>query len=147
MSEAHESETLEFLFAQVCKLKHARVQTLLEAIGLYRGQPPVLRALWAQDGLTHTDLARTLEVQPATITKMINRMEKNGFVQRRQDADDQRVWRVYVTEAGRAVQEDVRQVWRMLEQEAFEGFTMEERVLLRRFFLQIRENLVRASGD
>jgi MarR family transcriptional regulator, organic hydroperoxide resistance regulator len=54
---------------------------------------------------------------------------------------------VYVTEAGRAVQEDVRQVWRMLEQEAFEGFTMEERVLLRRFFLQIRENLVRASGD
>jgi MarR family transcriptional regulator, organic hydroperoxide resistance regulator len=146
VSEAHESETLEFLFAQVCKLKHARVQTLLEAIGLYRGQPPVLRALWAQDGLTHTDLARTLEVQPATITKMINRMEKNGFVQRRQDADDQRVWRVYVTEAGRAVQEDVRQVWRMLEQEAFEGFTMEERVLLRRFFLQIRANLIRASG-
>ena len=147
MSELPEVETLDFLFAQICKLKHARVQALLEGIGLYRGQPPVLRALWAQDGLTHTDLARSLEVQPATITKMINRMEKNGFVQRRQDPDDQRVSRVYLTEAGRAVQEDVRQVWRTLEQEAFGGFTMEERVLLRRFFLQIRENLILASSD
>jgi DNA-binding MarR family transcriptional regulator len=145
VSQSPESETLDFLFAQICKLKHARVQSLLEGIGLYRGQPPVLRALWAQDGLTHTDLARTLEVQPATITKMINRMEKNGFVQRRQDADDQRVWRVYLTDAGRAVQEDVRQVWRTLEQEAFDGFTIEERVLLRRFFLQMRQNLIRAS--
>ena len=147
MSQLPESETLDFLFAQICKLKHARVQSLLEGIGLYRGQPPVLRALWMQDGLTHTDLAHALDVQPATITKMINRMEKNGFVQRRQDPDDQRVSRVYLTEAGLAVQEDVRQVWRTLEQEAFDGFAIEERVLLRRFFLQIRENLVHAWGD
>lgn len=144
MSQSSDSETLDTLFAQACKLKHARVQGLLEEIGLYPGQPAVLRALWAQDGLTHTDLARALQVQPATITKMINRMEKNGFVRRRQDADDQRVSRVYLTEAGRAVQEDVRQVWHRLEQEAFDGFTLEERVLLRRFFLHIHANLIRA---
>jgi DNA-binding MarR family transcriptional regulator len=146
MTESSEAESLDSLFAQVCRLKHARIHTLLEALGLYRGQPSVLQALWEQEGLMHTELARRLQVQPATITKMLQRMEKAGFVARRPDPDDQRVSRVYLTETGRAVRADVQQVWRQLEEEAFAGFTLEERFLLRRFFLHIRENLGRATS-
>jgi DNA-binding MarR family transcriptional regulator len=87
-----------------------------------------------------------MRVQPATITKMIRRMEKTGFVERRQDPNDQRISRVYLTDAGRAVQEDVRQVWHTLEKEAFADFSQEDRALLRRFFRQIRENLLGATG-
>jgi DNA-binding MarR family transcriptional regulator len=141
MTEPTEAESLDSLFAQICRLKHARIHTLLEALGLYRGQPSLLQALWEHEGLMHTELARRLQVQPATITKMLQRMEKAGFVERRPDTDDQRVSRVYLTEVGRAVRSDVQQVWRQLEEEAFAGFTLEERVLLRRFFLHIRENL------
>ncbi len=146
MTEPEEAESLDSLFAQICRLKHARIHTLLEALGLYRGQPAVLQALWEQEGLMHTELARRLEVQPATITKMLQRMEKAGFVERRPDPDDQRVSRVYLTGAGRAVRADVQQVGRRLEEEAFAGFTLDERVLLRRFFLHVRENLKRVSG-
>jgi DNA-binding MarR family transcriptional regulator len=146
MTEPAEAESLDSLFAQICRLKHARVHTLLEALGLYRGQPSVLQALWEQEGLMHTELARRLRVQPATITKMLQRMEKTGFVERRPDPDDHRVSRVYLTEAGRAVRADVQQVWRRLEKEAFAGFTHNEQVLLRRFFLHIRENLNRVTG-
>jgi DNA-binding MarR family transcriptional regulator len=146
MTEPAEAESLDALFAQICRLKHARIHTLLEGLGLYRGQPSVLRALWAQEGLMHTELARRLQVQPATITRMLQRMEKAGFVQRRPDPDDQRVSRVYLTEGGRAVQAGVQQVWRQLEEEAFAGFAPEERALLRGFFLQIRENLERVAG-
>ena len=146
MTESSEAESLDSLFAQVCRLKHARIHTLLEALGLYRGQPSLLQALWEQEGLMHTELARRLQVQPATITKMLQRMEKAGFVARRPDPDDQRVSRVYLTETGRAVRADVQQVWRQLEEEAFAGFTLEERLLLRRFFLHIRENLRRATS-
>ena len=141
-----EAESLDRLFSQICRLKHARVHTLYEALGLYRGQPRVLHALWDQEGLTHTELSRKLRVQPATITKMIQRMEKAGFVERRHDADDQRVSRVYLTAAGRAIREDVQQAWRRLEEEAFAGFAEDERVLLRGFFLRVRDNLVQASG-
>ena len=146
MTQPSEPESLDFLFAQICRLKHARVQNLLESLGLYRGQPPVLRALWDQEGLTQTEIARHLQVQPATMTKMLKRMEKAGFVERRPDPDDQRVSRVYLTAAGRAIREDVQQVWRRLEEEAFSGFSEEERVLLRGFFLRIRDNLVQASA-
>ncbi len=145
MPGTSEPESLDRLFAQICRLKHARVHTLYEALGLYRGQSRVLGALWEQEGLTHTELAHLLRVQPATVTKMLQRMEKAGFVERRHDLEDRRVSRVYLTAAGRAVREDVQEVWRRLEEEAFAGFTEKECMLLRQFFSRIRDNLTEAT--
>ena len=54
---------------------------------------------------------------------------------------------VYLTDAGRSIRSDVEQVWRTLEDETFVGFTVEERLLLRQFFLHMRDNLIQASGD
>ena len=136
-----ESESLSRLLGQISKLRRTRAHTLLDSLGLHRGQPWVLHELWELDGLTHSDLARRLQVQPATITKMITRMEKAGFVQRRPDTDDQRVSRVYLTEAGRTVRADVQQVWQQLEAEAFAGFSDAERLVLDQSFRHIRENL------
>jgi len=147
MSQELGREPIGHLLAQVCRLHHTRARTLLEGVGLYRGQPPVLRALWENEGLTHSDLAKQLHVQPATITKMIQRMERAGFVQRRPDPEDERVSRVYLTEAGRAVQEDVQNIFQSLEEETLAGFGPEERTLLQRFLFQLRENLRRVTGD
>jgi DNA-binding MarR family transcriptional regulator len=146
MSHEEGSESLDFLLAQVSKLHRGRVHALFEELGLYHGQPPLLFALWDQDGQTHTELAGRLHIQAATMTKMVQRMEKAGFVERRADPEDQRVSRVYLTDVGRNIREDVNQVFRQLEDETFANFTLEERVLLRRFFLQLRENLLRAGG-
>jgi DNA-binding MarR family transcriptional regulator len=147
MPQPLEPESLDFLLVQICRLHHARAYTLLEELGLYRGQPPVLFALWEREGLTHSELAARLHVKPATITKMINRMEKTGFVQRRSDPEDQRVSRVYLTDAGRAIQNEVERVWRTLLKETFVGFSPEERALLRRFFLQMRDNLLQVTEE
>ena len=145
MSPAPQAETLDFMLTQVCKLHRSRAHTLLEELGLYHGQPPMLFALWAQDGQTHTELAARLHIQPATMSKMVQRMEHAGFVGRRDDPEDQRVSRVFLTDTGRAIKENVHQVWRTLEDETFAGFTLEEHVLLRRFLLQMRENLLRVN--
>ncbi len=147
MSQQPDAESLNSLFVQVARLHHARAHTLLEAIGLYRGQPQMLYALWEQDGQTHSKLAARLHVQPATMTKMVQRMEKAGFVERRGDPADQRVSRVYLTTAGRTIRAEVEQVWHTLEAETFAEFSAEERVLLCRWLQQMRANLKRAVGD
>ncbi|MBN2390027.1 MAG: winged helix-turn-helix transcriptional regulator [Anaerolineae bacterium] len=147
MPSNEKPESLDFLLAQVGKAHRARMFTLFEELGLYHGQPPMLFALWDQDGQTHTELAGRLHIQASTVTKMVQRMEKAGFVERRNDPDDQRVSRVYLTPAGYAVRENVNRVWRQLEDETFDGFTLEEQVLLRRFFRQMRDNLFRFGGD
>ena len=147
MSEQRtELEALDFLLSQVCRLHYVRAQGLLDAIGIYRGQPPVLYVLHEQEGLTQSELAARLEVAPATVTKMLQRLERAGFVQRQTDSEDQRVSRVYLTDAGRAIQGDVVAVLGRLAAETFGNFTIEERVVLRRLMIDMRENLSRVVG-
>ena len=76
MSQHANTVSLNFLLIEVCKLHYANSHELLERIGLYRGQPPVLQTLGRQEGLSHSELARRLHVKPATITQMIKRMEQ-----------------------------------------------------------------------
>jgi DNA-binding MarR family transcriptional regulator len=146
MSQQPELEALDFLLAQVCRLHHTRAQALLEGLGLYRGQPPVLRVLHEQEGMTHTELATRLRLTPATMTKMLQRMEKAGFVQRRPDSADQRVSRVYLTDAGRAIHAQALVVLGRLAEETLCDMTIEERVVLRRLLLQVLKNLGQALG-
>ena len=147
MSKGVAPESMDQILAHVCHLHYIRAHQLLDALGLYREQPPVLFALWEQEGLTHTELAERLRNAPSTISKMLRRMERAGFVVRRSDADDQRVSRVYLTDAGHAIKSDVESVFQRTEAETFAGFSEEERVVLRRFLLQIMGNLQRATGE
>jgi DNA-binding MarR family transcriptional regulator len=99
---------------------------MLDALGLYHGQPPVLFTLWHEDGLTQSELAERINRSPSTTTKTVQRMEKAGFLERRPDPEDERVSRVYLTGAGRDIKVDVEAVWRTLGDELFVDFTDEE---------------------
>jgi MarR family transcriptional regulator, organic hydroperoxide resistance regulator len=140
------SESLDFLIANISHLHHARAEQLLEALGLYRGQPPVLYTLWKREGMTQAELAENLRVTPATMTRMLQRMEKTGFISRRPDEADQRITRVYLTDAGRAVRSELEGGWARMEAETFAGFSAEEQEVLRGWLARMRANLVNASG-
>jgi len=136
-----EPEPIGRLLGHLCHLHHQRIRTLVEDMGLYRGQPHVLRAIWKNEGQTHSELAAQRGVQPSTISKMIQRMEKAGFVVRRADPDDQRVSRVYLTDHGRAVQDEIHRTLCAIEGETVQDLTTEERLLVRRLLMQMRDNL------
>jgi len=138
-------DSIGFLLAWTCKRYRFWIHAQLAAIGLHRGQQFVLRSLWVQEGLTHSELAEQLHIQPATISNALKRMEKAGFVERRPDAKDQRVSRVYLTDAGRNIREAVEEAWNALEEQAFAGFSPAERDQLRGFILRVLENLDRES--
>jgi DNA-binding MarR family transcriptional regulator len=143
----HEStESIDFLFAQVCHLHYTRAHQLLETIGLYRGQPPVLKYLWRQEGQTQSDLAAQLNIAPATLTRMLQRMEKNGFITRKSDKNDMRLTRVYLTESGRQIEEKVKEIWNIMEDETFQGFCSEDLAALRKGLNQMRSNLIRSTN-
>ena len=141
MTSADFPDSIDFWVAQVSRLHHARVHALMEDVGLFPGQPPVLFRLWEKDGRSQTELADLLRIKPATMTKMVNRMEKTGFIRRETDPKDQRVSLIYLTEAGRAVQNDVQRIFERLNRELVEGFTPEEQVLLKCFLVKLRDNL------
>ena len=140
-------ELLDVLLAQVCRLHHERASVRLRALGLYRGQPSLLFRLHEQDGQTLTDLSTQLGVAPATMTRMTQRMERAGFLQRRPDADDQRVSRVYLTEAGHAILAETMVTIRRIADETFADVAPEEYATLERLFRQMITSLSRAGRE
>ncbi len=137
-------ESIVHMFPWTCKLHYTRAQMLLSSLGLYRGQPILLSVLWRHEGLAHSELAAELDVTPATITKMLQRMEQAGFVSRRPDPDDQRISRVYLTDKGREIRAQVDEVFRVMEGDMLAGFTDTECEQLRGFLSRIRTNLEHA---
>jgi DNA-binding MarR family transcriptional regulator len=135
------------LLSQICRLMRTRMHTIWDEIGLYRGQPFVLHTLWEQEGITHSELANRMHVSPPTVTNTIKRMEKAGFVERRPDSEDERVSRVYLTDAGRAIRDRVEKVWEKLDTTTLTGFSMEECILFRRFLLLVRDNMLDLPDD
>jgi DNA-binding MarR family transcriptional regulator len=141
MVEEPRGEWIVHLLSIVCEHKHRRMHQLLDALGLYKGQPSMLRALWAEDGMTHSQLAGQLDRCPATISKMVQRMEKAGFVERRSDPSDERLSRVYLTPAGRDVKAAVEDVWGAFEKQVVARFTGQEIALLRSFLIRVCRNM------
>jgi DNA-binding MarR family transcriptional regulator len=136
-----ELESINFLLGVIGRLQRTQLNEALAGIGVYAGQERFLWHLWRQDGLTQSQLVERLCVQPPTISKMLDRMEKAGLVMRQPASDDSRISRVCLTEQGRRSQEAVAEVWKNIEQRLTEGLSVEERLLLRRLLLQVYENL------
>jgi DNA-binding MarR family transcriptional regulator len=138
-----EYESINFLLNMICRAQRGKMSEALTEIGLYAGQEMFLWHLWRQDGLTQSQMVERMCVQPPTVSKMLDRLEKVGLVERRPDSEDSRISRVYLTEQGHRSQRAVRDVWTDLEQRIAAGLNVEERIVLRRLLLQVHENLTR----
>ncbi len=78
----------------------------------------------------------------ATVSKMVPRMESSGFVKKSQDGLDMRVFRVYLTEKSREIRVELERTMLEVEEETFSNFSPEERVLLERFLVRLKETLL-----
>lgn len=134
-------QTISFLLAQVGKAHRGCAEARLTKVGLHAGQEMFLMRLWEQDGQTQSQLAGDMCIQPPTINKMVSRMEAAGLVRREGDAEDNRITRVYLTEAGQSIVDQMQAVWSELEAQTLANLTPDERVLLRRLLLQVQSNL------
>ncbi len=115
-----------------------QLQANLSAHDLYVGQDLLLMSLWREDGQTQAQLARRLDIQQATLTRMTKRMEEAGLVVKREDRVDRRVSRIYLTAAGRKMRKPVERIWEQVEKGTFHGLSTEERLLLRRLLMQLQ---------
>lgn len=134
-------EKLSYVLARICHSHRNYVNAELSELGLHVGQEMFLLCLGEREGLMQSELAACLCVQQATVTRMLDRMEKSGLVKRCKDPGDQRVSRVNLTERGRDLLEPIAQLWCQVETKMLQGFTREERILLRRMLLQLYDNL------
>ena len=100
----------------------------------------VLRVLLAGDGLKSSDVASRGWSSPGTLTSVVNTLVREGYVERRSDAEDRRVVRLFVTEAGRQVCEDYFAFAGPRWREAFGFVDPADEPVIRKFFTELIEH-------
>lgn len=129
------------LLAQVAQSYRTLSDALMDQIALHRAQGMLLCQLFAQEGMTQSELADQLVVQAPTVTNMLQRMEEAGLVTRQRDADDNRLVRVYLTQMGREKEQAIAAQFLKVENTMFAGFSADEREMLRRLLRRLLTNM------
>jgi len=139
-------DSFGFLLLHLGRAHHSLIRKQMHRLGLHRGQPPVLFALHKQDGMSNSDLAEFLEITPATLTNKVKRMEKAELVLRRRDPADERVSRIYLTDKGRGLMDELRRS--VVEKDAamLEGFSKSEKKQLKDDLLKVLKNIETYEG-
>ena len=140
MTTEHTGEDWELL-AQVSQAYRTLSDNFMDRIGMHRAQASLLCRLFVNNGLTQSEIAEQLSVQGATITNILQRMEEAGLVTRQRDNEDNRLVRVYLTEAGRQKERAITEQFLKLEGTIFEGINENDRMRMRSLFQQILQNM------
>src|SRR3989337_896906 len=99
----HGSVDMNFLFTlgEVQRMMRAYADKQAARYGITRAQWAVLAKVERTEGLKQSELAEQMEMQPITLTRLIDKLCEAGWIERRSDASDRRVNRLYLKKAAR----------------------------------------------
>lgn len=119
-----------------------KLQEQLEPFGLTPFHWVVLCCLWEEDGLATSSIGDKLQQVGGTLTGVLDRMEERGLIRRERDQHDRRVWRIWLTDTGKSLQDVLPPIAVELREQALQGISYSERERLSALLDQIIANLV-----
>lgn len=134
-------DSFHYLLMAAQGLFQRRVLAELAGSGLTAGQPKVLDYLGLHDGSVQRAIAAGCQIDPATLTGLLNRMEEKRLITRRTEGGNRRSLHVYLTETGWEKQREVRATLERLEGELLAGLPGAEREGLLRGLLRVCEQM------
>ena len=137
---------LNFLFtlAELQRMVRAYADRQAARYGITRAQWAVLAKVERFEGLKQSELAELMEMQPITLTRLIDRLCDNGWIERRSDEADRRVNRLYLRKAARPLLGKLSGLRSELTATALEGISPSEAQRLLTQLETIKENVRRA---
>ncbi|MGQ2905167.1 MAG: MarR family winged helix-turn-helix transcriptional regulator [Neoaquamicrobium sediminum] len=123
------------------RLSRTALAARLLSHGFYAGQDQIMIALDREDGQTPGQLAVKLGVRPPTVTKTINRLQTQGYVEKRASETDARQANVFLTEEGRGAIRAIQKAVRKTEKQALKGLDKKEQKALVKLLGRIEANL------
>ena len=117
---------VHFLLAKALQRVNQVSKSKLASYGVTPVQFALLRRLWEKDGQFGYALAEQLLMDSATITGIIDRLEQNGFIERRVDPNDRRNKLVFLTEKGRSMEVSLCEKMDEMNKEVMSDFDVEE---------------------
>jgi MarR family transcriptional regulator, transcriptional regulator for hemolysin len=135
-----------FLISDVARLMRTAFDRRVRRLGLTRSQWLVINRLHRKPGATQSELAEMLEVEKATAGRMVDRMEKKGWVVRRPDASDRRVNRLHLTAEADLIQVQLAQIAERTVDDALSLLSPREREQFSEMMRQVKRQLQEMLG-
>ncbi|PZA11120.1 MarR family transcriptional regulator [Rhodopseudomonas palustris] len=141
MSNGPGDQSFIFAFAEVQRLLRAYADRQASRHGITRAQWAVLAKVERAEGLKQSELAEQMELQPITLTRLIDKLCDHGWLERRHDDTDRRCKRLYLREAARPLLGKLADLRAELTATALAGLTPDDAQRLLQQMQIIKENL------
>jgi len=112
---------IAFNISDVARLLKTYADQRARDLGMTRAQWAVLARVERSEGLKQCELADTLDLQPITLTRLIDRLCDSGLIERRSDPSDRRAKRLYLTPAARPVLDGLARLGKDMMTTVLEG--------------------------
>jgi MarR family transcriptional regulator, transcriptional regulator for hemolysin len=103
MTRGSVDQNFLFTLGELYRLVRVYADKEASRFGITRAQWAVLAKVERSEGMKQSELAELLEMQPITLTRLIDKLCDSDWIERRSDASDRRVKRLYLKKAGRAL--------------------------------------------
>ena len=138
--------SFHYLLMATQSLFQRSVMAELNGSALTAGQPKVLDYLGRHDGSVQKAIAAGCQIDPATLTGLLNRMEEKGLIRRCNEDGNRRSLHVYLTEQGWAKQREVRQTMERQSEVVQAGLSEEQRAQLLDCLYKVCANMTDMEG-
>lgn len=129
-------------------VKHRRImQNYLDETGLYHAQHRLLMEIFRNPNAFQIDFAKIMDVSAATVAVALKKLEKGGYIKREIDEKDNRFNKISITEKGKRVVEQSKQIFDLTEKKVFEGFTEKEKNILFNLLQKLDNNLTKMEEE
>ena len=141
MANDRYARKLGFLLHDVSRLMRRRFDRKAQALGLTRAQWTVLFHLDRNEGATQATIAQLMDIQPITLARLIDRLEADGWVERRPHPTDRRARCLYLTDKVHPMLDSLQQISSTNRAEAVAGIPPEDFEHLLDMLERIKTNL------
>jgi MarR family transcriptional regulator for hemolysin len=138
-------ETLPFEIGETAHALRKAFDRRAVGLGVTRAQWKVLFKLSRQPGLRQIELADLLDIEPITLSRIVDRLEEGGLVERVADPADRRAWRLHVTARAQPLIAKLRALADEMTSDAFAGIDPEHIEIMRQVLGRVRENASRTT--
>ena len=139
-------ETLPFKIGETAHALRKAFDRRAVGLGVTRAQWKVLFRLDRQPGLRQIELADMLDIEPITLSRIVDRLEKSALVERRPDPADRRAWRIHVTAQAQPLITKLKAVAADLAADVFSGIDPKDIETATQVLERMRENACRTNA-
>jgi DNA-binding MarR family transcriptional regulator len=136
-----------FTLGELARLVRAYADRQAARYGITRAQWAVLAKVERFEGMKQTELAEQMEMQPITLTRLVDRLCDAGWIERRDDETDRRVNRLYLRKAARPLLAKLSGLRSEITETALEGISSADAQRLLTQLETVKENVRNAIAD